>query len=143
MRTGIIDVAGTIIEKDTKTHATRSISIDAGTVTLLRSYQQKVLDRATLCGMELAPGAFVLSEWPDGSKPYRLDKATMTFRSLRGKIGLGDERPSAPAPSRRHLLLLRLLRWCGVRQRRSIENSSTCVRRMLLPDGSRNDVSMP
>ena len=33
-------------------------------------------------------------------------------------------------------------RRCG-RQRRSIENSSTWVRRMLLPDGSRNDVSMP
>ncbi|MCK9893638.1 sigma-70 family RNA polymerase sigma factor [Frankia sp. AgB32] len=30
-----------------------------------------------------------------------------------------------------------------VGQRRSMENSRTCVRRMLLPDGSRNDVSMP
>ena len=28
-------------------------------------------------------------------------------------------------------------------QWRSMENSSTWVRRMLLPDGSRNDVSMP
>jgi hypothetical protein len=34
-------------------------------------------------------------------------------------------------------------RTCNCAQRRSIENSSTCVRRMLLPDGSRNDVSMP
>lgn len=92
VRTGIVDVAGTTIEKDTKTHATRPISIDAGTVTLLRSYHQKVLARATLCGVELAPDAFVLSEWPDGSKPYRPDKATVRFRSLRAKVGLDDAR---------------------------------------------------
>ena len=92
VRTGIVDVAGTMIEKDTKTHASRPISIDAGTVGLLRSYRQKVLDRATLCGMTLAPDAFVLPEWPDGSKPYRPDKATVTFRSLRAKVGLGEAR---------------------------------------------------
>jgi hypothetical protein len=36
-----------------------------------------------------------------------------------------------------------ILRRISGRQWRSIENSSTWVRRMLLPDGSRNDVSIP
>lgn len=59
---------------------------------LLRSYHQKVLDRAMLRSVALAPGAFVLSEWPDGSKPYRPDRATVTFRSLRAKAGLDQAR---------------------------------------------------
>lgn len=92
VRTGVVDVGGHIIEKDTKTHATRSISIDAGTVKLLRHYRKRVDDRAKLCGVEIAARAFVLSEWPDGSKPYRPDKATVTFRALRTKAGLGTAR---------------------------------------------------
>lgn len=92
IRTGVVDVAGKLVEKDTKTHATRPISIDAGTVTLLRAYRKKVEDRALLCDMPLVADAFVLSEWPDGSKPYRPDKATIVFRSLRGKAGLDKAR---------------------------------------------------
>jgi integrase len=92
IRTGIVDVAGTLVEKDTKTHAIRPISIDAGTVKLLRDYRAKVDARAELCDMPLVSDAFVLSEWPDGSRPYRPDKATMVFRSLRAKAGLDDAR---------------------------------------------------
>lgn len=92
IRTGVVDVAGKLIEKDTKTHATRPISIDAGTVKLLFEYRKKVDDRALLCDMPLVPDAFVLSEWPDGSKPYRPDKATLAFRSLRKKAGLDTAR---------------------------------------------------
>jgi integrase len=92
IRTGIVDVAGTLVEKDTKTHAARPISIDLGTVRLLQNYRAKVDARAELCDMPLVSDAFVLSEWPDGSKPYRPDKATLVFRSLRSKAGLNDAR---------------------------------------------------
>jgi integrase len=92
IRTGIVDVAGTLVEKDTKTHAARPISIDLGTVLLLQDYRAKVDARAELCDMPLVSDAFVLSEWPDGSKPYRPDKATLVFRSLRAKADLDDAR---------------------------------------------------
>jgi integrase len=92
VRTGIVDVAGHIIEKDTKTHSIRPISIDAGTANLLIAYRKRVDDRATLCGVEVDHQAFVLSEWPDGTKPYRPDKATATFRALRAQAGLETAR---------------------------------------------------
>ena len=92
IRTGIVDVGGRIIEKDTKTHAARPISIDAGTVALLRQHRTWVEERAAFCGVPVGPEAFVLSEWPDGSKPYRPDKATATFARLRDQAGLSGAR---------------------------------------------------
>jgi integrase len=92
IRVGVVGVAGELIEKDTKTHAIRPISIDPGTVRLLRDYRAKVDARADLCDMPLVSDAFVLSEWPDGSKPYKPEKATQTFRALRARAGLEDAR---------------------------------------------------
>lgn len=92
IRTGVVDVAGVIVEKDTKTHATRSISLDAGTAKLLTDYRRRIDERAEFCGMVVTDEGFVLSEWPGGSKPYRPDKATMVFRNLRHKVGLDDAR---------------------------------------------------
>ncbi len=92
VRTGVVDVGGRIIEKDTKTHATRTISIDAGTVRMLACYRKLVDDRAKLCGVEVGARAFVLSEWPDGMRPFRPDKATATFRALRAAAGLEKAR---------------------------------------------------
>jgi integrase len=92
IRVGVVGVAGVLIEKDTKTHAIRPISIDPGTVRLLRDYRAKVEARAEFCDMPLVSDAFVLSEWPDGSKPYKPEKATQTFRSLRARAGLEDAR---------------------------------------------------
>lgn len=92
VRTGVIDVGGHIIEKDTKTHAIRPISVDAGTVKQLIRYRKQVDDRAKLCGVDVAAHAFVLSESPDGTKPFRPDKATATFRALRAKAGLETAR---------------------------------------------------
>jgi len=92
VRTGVVDVGGHLIEKDTKTHAARPISIDPGTVKLLKAYRKKIVDRAKLCGVDLAADAFVLSEWPDGTKPFRPDKATAAFRALRAKAGLDTAR---------------------------------------------------
>ncbi len=68
------------------------ISIDAGTVALLHQYRTWVEDRAAFCGVQVGPEAFELSEWPDGSKPYRPDKATATFARLRDQAGLSEAR---------------------------------------------------
>lgn len=60
-----------------------------------------------------------------------------------GKLAAG--RPPSSPPGRCHLTAggwMAVLRRC-LDQRRSIEKSSTWVRQMLLPEGSRNDVSMP
>src|SRR5205807_9587071 len=87
-----VDVAGKLLEKGATAHAPRPISVDAGTLRRLGDYRKEVEDRALLCDMPLVPDACVLSEWPDGSKPYRPDKATLAFRSLRKKAGLETAR---------------------------------------------------
>ncbi|MGH9245177.1 MAG: hypothetical protein ACRD29_12850 [Acidimicrobiales bacterium] len=99
IRRGVVDVAGRLVVKDTKTHAERALSIDSGTVAMLRAYRSKVDDRVHLCDLPLASDAYVLPELPDGSKPIRPDKATMVFRRLRGAVGLRDDAPARPTTS--------------------------------------------
>ena len=88
----VIDVAGVLHIKDTKTHQIRRVSIDSDTCDHVATHHHYVLDRAAAAGIELNTDAYLLSEWPDGAKPMRPDKATNTFRLLRTKVGLPDAR---------------------------------------------------
>ena len=88
IRTGIADVAGRLVETDTKSHRPRTISIDAATVELLRAHHESTVRIAGDHGAALAARAFVLSEALDGAAPYRPDKATGTFRRVARRAGL-------------------------------------------------------
>lgn len=88
IRTGIADVAGRLMETDTKSHRPRTISIDAATTRRLRSYRERAVRNAGEHGTTLATRAFVLSEAPDGTAPYRPDKATGMFRRVARRVGL-------------------------------------------------------
>ncbi len=105
IRTGVVDVAGHLVEKDTKAHAARTISIDPGTAELLRRHRQSRDDRARAIGVELAGDAFVLSEAPDGAAPYRPDKATTAFRTVCRHAG----RPGARLHDLRHFAATQLI----------------------------------
>ncbi len=62
-----------VVEKDTKTHAERRISLDASTVAVLAEHKRTVTDFVERCGGELEPDAFVFSHEPDASTPWRPD----------------------------------------------------------------------
>ena len=47
----------------------------------------------------------MLSEWPDGTKPYRPDKATATLRALRAQAGL----PTARLHDLRHFVATQMI----------------------------------
>lgn len=105
IRTGIADVAGRLVETDTKSHRPRTISIDAGTTGRLRAHHEHANRNAIDAGTALAAGAFVLSEAVDGSTPYRPDKATSTFRRVARRAGL----PASRLHDLRHFAATRLI----------------------------------
>ena len=105
IRTGIADVAGRLVETDTKSHRPRTISLDADTVRRLQWHRRWVERVATSYDTDLDARAFVLSECPDGTDPYRPDKATGTFRRVAKRAGL----PGARLHDLRHFAATQLI----------------------------------
>ncbi len=92
MRRGVVEVAGALQVKDTKTHAERIIALDPGTVSLLSRHRAEMESRARRFETEPGPGAYILSESPDGLRPIRPDKASDVFQRLRTGVGLDAAR---------------------------------------------------
>ncbi|MGH9057197.1 MAG: tyrosine-type recombinase/integrase [Acidimicrobiales bacterium] len=84
----ISDAGREVAVKDTKTHQARRIALDAATVGVLRSHHSRAVERATEAGLELAPSAYVWSQSLDASVPYRPDRVTGAFRTLRDRLDL-------------------------------------------------------
>lgn len=92
IKRAVVDVAGKVHVKDTKTHAERTVTVDARTLLLLTAHRKAMTVRAAECGVELAKDAYVLSPEPDGTKPLRPERATNVFRVLRQNAGVPDAR---------------------------------------------------
>ncbi len=71
-----------MVEKDTKTHSSRTISLDKDTCKTLRDWEAVCKKRAEQCGTKLAPKAFIFSDSPDGSLCWRPGKVTLAFSRL-------------------------------------------------------------
>ncbi|HEV2071957.1 MAG TPA: site-specific integrase [Acidimicrobiales bacterium] len=80
------------IEKDTKTHQARRVAVDDATCELLQEFHLRARERALSVGVGLADDAFLFSEEPDGSAPWRPDVCTNWFGRLRAELGLNDVR---------------------------------------------------
>lgn len=105
IKRAVVDIAGRLHVKDTKTHAERTVAVDAGTLALLVAHRRAMSDRATECGVVLADDAYILSRSPDGTKPLRPERATNVFRGLREKAGV----PNARLPDLRHFVATQLI----------------------------------
>lgn len=84
----ISDVPGDVSVKDTKTHQCRRLALDPSTVEVLRCQHVRAAERAELAGVPLEAAAYVWSQSLDGSSPYRPDRVTAAFVSLRRRAGL-------------------------------------------------------
>lgn len=101
-----------LIEKKTKTKKPRTISLDAGAVTVLMEHRRVCEERCVACGVALSPNALVFSVEPDGSRPWRPDVVTRQFGRRRDKVGL----PEVRLHDLRHFVVTTLLS-AGVDQR--------------------------
>jgi integrase len=77
-----------LIEKDTKTHASRRIALDVGSRDALELHRRRCSERATACGVSLKDSAFVFSSDPDGAKPLVPNDVTKRFIRVRKAVGL-------------------------------------------------------
>jgi integrase len=73
---------GGCAEKTTKTHAARTIGLDALAVEALRRHRAAVDTLADRLGLEVLPDGFMLSRSPVGSEPIRPDFVTKFFGGL-------------------------------------------------------------
>ena len=73
------EVGGELIEKDTKTHQVRKVTLDEETVAVLAAHRAACEALATKCGAKLTPTSFLFSHEVDFSKPWRPNYATLAF----------------------------------------------------------------
>lgn len=84
----IVQAGGRVIEKDTKTHQARTITLDDDTATILGAHRMACESLARECGTELGPDVYLFSHEVDFSRPWRPDYATLAFRRLRDELDL-------------------------------------------------------
>jgi integrase len=84
----VSDAGRVVSVKDTKTHQARRIALDPTTVAVLRDHRRLVEDWAVRALVDLSPSAYVWSQDLDAGTPYRPDRVTGAFRSLRERVGL-------------------------------------------------------
>jgi integrase len=96
---------GRLVEKDTKTHAERLVSLDPDTVRALEEHFGRWARTAPAGGLVPAGSAFVFSPKVDGSRPLHPNDATAQFGRLRAQLGITGIR----LHDLRHLAATRLL----------------------------------
>jgi integrase len=92
VRRAVVAIPDGAAEKDTKTHASRKMTLDAITIAALRSHCERSAALAETCGVALPRDAYVFSHHPDGSRPLHPDNVTAAFRRLAKREGLAGVR---------------------------------------------------
>jgi integrase len=80
------------VEKDTKTHQVRRLTLDPTSLDRLREQHARRAELCALLGAELDERSFVFSDAPDGTAAWRPDSVTRTFRTLADRAGARDIR---------------------------------------------------
>ena len=88
----LVEAGGVLIEKDTKTHAERRMSLDERTLAVLAAHRAHLDAVLAVARVSLAPDAFVFSHEPDGRQPWRPNYATLAFGRLVKEQGLSGLR---------------------------------------------------
>jgi integrase len=94
-----------LVEKDTKTHVARRVSLDPTTVAAMNAHRARAVERARLCECELDRRAFVFSNEIDASACWYPDSVSRAFARLCRKAGIKGVRMH----DLRHYVATRLL----------------------------------
>lgn len=77
-----------LIEKGTKTHASRKVSIDPMTMVAVDAQQERCEARSKECGSKFSRNNFVFAGTLDGSLPWRPHRVTLVFGRLCRELGI-------------------------------------------------------
>jgi integrase len=102
---GIVRVGDDIIEQGTKTHQSRRISLDAGTVSTLKVHREEMTERAREAASAITSESFLFSHSVDGSSPWHPDSTSRAFRRICQQAGVTGVR----LHDLRHYVATRLL----------------------------------
>lgn len=86
----IADLPGRVVEKDTKSHQCRTISLGAVGVEALREHRAEMDERARAGETAVGPDGYVFSRNLDAATPIRPDWLTGFFTRVRDDLGLPD-----------------------------------------------------
>jgi len=81
-----------LIEKGTKTHASRRVVIDALTLRVIDAQRERSEERSKECGRKFSRNNFVFASSPDGSMPWRPHRVTLAFKRLCDELGFSGVR---------------------------------------------------
>ncbi|NND73462.1 MAG: site-specific integrase [Ilumatobacter sp.] len=89
---GIVLGPDGLVEKGTKTHSARRVSLDAGTAGAIADHRERMRERAAMCRVAWAANSFVFSNAADGSEPWFPDSVSRSFKRLCEKEGMSGVR---------------------------------------------------
>jgi integrase len=88
VRRNYVRVNGRAVEKDTKTHQMRRISLDPATIEVLAEHRQRYEAIARQIAMEPTNQAFLFSHTPAHDRPYDPDRVTHRYSDMCAKLGI-------------------------------------------------------
>jgi integrase len=81
-----------LIEKGTKTHASRKVVIDELTMRVVDSQRNRCEERSRASGRKFSRNSFVFSSSLDGSVPWRPHRVTLAFKRLCDELDISGVR---------------------------------------------------
>jgi integrase len=75
-------------EKDTKTHRVWTVPVNKSLYEALKKWRTVCEERAVAAGVKLVPDAFIVSPWPDGSRPVDPETFGNFLRGLARQLGV-------------------------------------------------------
>ena len=84
----IIEIPGGLAEKDTKTHSSRRIALDPGTLAVFAAQRKDAQKFAATAETAISDESYVFSLHPDGLVPWAPDFVTKRFQTVRESLGL-------------------------------------------------------
>jgi integrase len=88
----VIDLPGGVAIKDTKTHVSRRLALDTGTLQVFNDQRALAVSRAQDADAVLTRNSFIFSREPDGQIPWVPGSVTKRFQKLRDELGLSNVR---------------------------------------------------
>ena len=79
---------GQLLEKDTKTHRTRRISVDPATVEVLTEHRQRYEEAMRQLDVEPTDQAFLFSHEPTRNRPYHPSAVSHRYQRMCAKLGI-------------------------------------------------------
>ena len=101
---GIVEAGGRLVEKDTKTHQVRTVTLDEDTTAILLAHRDRCVELVGKCGASLVPEAFLFSHEVDFFQAVATELRHPRIRPLARRARPRRRQAPPPPPFQRHLL---------------------------------------